>query len=102
MHQQIGMEDVWGNKIWGDGVFTFLFYVTDINTYKLYHHFKECLERSILDFRFELDFQIMLNDLPGSIYNLISSKRRRVVERSVGMNGYLSLIYVENGSGPDG
>ena len=60
---------MWGTMFWEDRVFTFLFSVTEINTYKLHHHFKEFPERSILDLRFELTFQMILNELPGSISN---------------------------------
>ena len=59
-----------------DRIFAFLFSVTDINTYKLHLHFKECPERSILDFRFELDFHIILNELHGSISNPEDFKNR--------------------------
>ena len=41
-----------GEMFWEDRVFTVLFSVTEINTYKLHHHFKEYPERSVLDFRF--------------------------------------------------
>ena len=67
MHQPIGMDNVWGTKFWEDRVFTLLFYVNKINTHKLHHHFKECPEILILDFRFELAFKMILNELPGSI-----------------------------------
>ena len=40
-HQQIGLDNGWGTNFWGYRVFTLLFYVTEINTYKLHHHFKE-------------------------------------------------------------
>ena len=36
-----------------------------------------CPERSILDFRFELAFQMILNELPGSIYNPEDFKKRK-------------------------
>ena len=75
-HQPIGMENVWGTIFWEDRVFTFLFSVPKINTYKPHHHFKECPESSILDFRFELAFQMILNELPGSISNPEYSKKR--------------------------
>ena len=65
-------------KIFGeDRVFTFQFSVTEINTYKLHHHFKECPESSILDFSFELAFQMILNDLPGIISNPEEFKNRK-------------------------
>ena len=69
-HQPIGMDNVCvGGGGRGGRVFTFLFYVTGINTYKLYHHFKECPERSTLDLRFELSFQMIINEINGSISN---------------------------------
>ena len=49
-HQPFGLENVWFFE-GEDRVFTFLLSLTDINIYKLHHHFKECPERSILDFR---------------------------------------------------
>ena len=67
--QPIGLENVRGEILWEDRVFTFLFSVTKINTYKLHHHFKECPERLILDFRFELAFRMILNEMPGNISN---------------------------------
>ena len=68
-HQPIGLESVWRKNTWEDKVFTFLFSVTNTNAYKLHQRSKECPERSILGFRFELDFHMVLNDLPGSISN---------------------------------
>ena len=76
-HQPIGLENLWGNNFWDDRVFTFLSSVTEINAYKLHHHFKKCPERSILDFRFELAFQMILNELPGSISNPEDFKKRK-------------------------
>ena len=68
-HQPIGLENVWGTFFWEDRVFTFLFYVNEINTYKINQYFKDFPERSILDSGFELAFQMILNELPGSISN---------------------------------
>ena len=73
-HQLIGLENVWRKCFWENRVFAFLFSVTYIKTYKIHHRFKECPERSILDFRFELDFQMILNELPGSISNIYKFK----------------------------
>ena len=67
-HQPTGPDNLWGGG-WEDSVFKFLLSVTEINTYKIYHHFKECLKRSILDFRLELSFLMILNGMPGSFYN---------------------------------
>ena len=44
-HQKIGLENVQEKIFWEDRVFTFLFSVTEINTYKLHHHFKDFPER---------------------------------------------------------
>ena len=71
------MENVWGTNFWYDRFFTFLFSVTETNTYNLHHHFKECPEKSILNFRFELAFQIILNELSGSISNTEEIKNRK-------------------------
>ena len=76
-YQPIGLENVWGTNFGGDRVFTFLFSVTKINTYKLHHHLKECPERSILDLRFELSFHVILNELPGIISNPEEFKKRK-------------------------
>ena len=61
----------------GVGVFTFLFYVATIITYRIHHHFKECPETSTLDFRFESSFQMILNDLLESISNPGEFKKRK-------------------------
>ena len=63
------VQIICGGGGWEDSVFKFLLSVTEINTYKIYHHFKECLKRSILDFRLELSFLMILNGMPGSFYN---------------------------------
>ena len=63
------MDNLWGTNVWEDRIFTFLFSVTEMHTYNLHHHVKECPERSILDSRFELAFQMILNELPGRISN---------------------------------
>ena len=76
-YQPIGLDNMRGTHFWEDRVFTFLFYVTEINTYKIHHHFKECPDRSILDFRSELAFQMILNELPGSISNPREFKKRK-------------------------
>ena len=68
-HQPIGLDSVRGTNLWRDRVFTLPFSVAEINTYKLHHHFKEFPERSILDFRFELAFRMILNEMPGSMSN---------------------------------
>ena len=62
---------------WEDRVFTFLFSVTNINSYKLHHHFEEFPERSILDFMFELAFQMMINYIPIRISNPEEFKKRK-------------------------
>ena len=80
-HQQIFLENVRGTIFWKDRVFTLIFSVTNINTYKLHHHFKEFPESSILDFGFELAFWMILNDLTGSISNPEELKiRKRIGE----------------------
>ena len=75
---------MWGTHFWEDRVFTFLFSVTKINTYKLHNHFKKYPERSILDFRFELAFQMILNELPGSISNPEEFKKRKRSDEDCG------------------
>ena len=74
---QLGWRMCGGQFFWEDRVFTFLFSVTEINTYKLHYHFKEFPERSILDFRFELAFYMILNDLSVIISNPEESKKRK-------------------------
>ena len=64
--------------------------ITEINTYKLHLHFKECPERSIFDFRFELAFQMILNDLHGSISNPEELKNRKRVGKDCG-NEWVSI-----------
>ena len=68
----------------------------------LHLHFKECPERSILDFRFELAFQMILNDLHGNISNPEESKNRKRGDTDCG-NEWVSIPkFVENGFGPNG
>ena len=68
-----------GGNFFGRIGYSYSYYLSPGSTpKKLHQHFKECPERSILDFRFELAFQIILNELPGRISNpedLIKSKR---------------------------
>ena len=71
------VQKMCGKHFGGVGVFTFLFYVTTIITYRIHHHFKECHETSTLDFRFESSFQMILNDLLESISNHGEFKNRK-------------------------
>ena len=68
---------MWGKNLWEDRLFTLLFYVTEINTYNLHHHFKEFPESTIIDFRLELYFQMILNDTTGSTSNPEEFKNRK-------------------------
>ena len=66
-----------GGEFWEDRVFAFLLSVTEIDTYKLRLHFKEYPKRSILDSRFELASQMIINELHGSISNPAEFKNRK-------------------------